>query len=341
MTRPVFLVGSVPYEPAEVFERAGETLRGLVGRIPDGELKGWLPAADFREMAGVVEGRGESISGPPFNKTVRAAEGQDIRALRFDTLHYAPNAIASYALFRQAKAEGKVEPGVRFQVSIPTPFTGLITWDYDQLRAIWPVYEAALLGEVTKMMAAIPPEDLAISWDCCEFVMTLANPHAPERWSMEELAAGVARCLDATPAPAEAGLHFCYGGYNSAGTGDDPLDRKIEDTGLMVDFFHAIRDATRRPINWLHMPVPRQREDDGYFAPLDRLQPAAETELYLGLIYLEDGLEGTRRKVEAACRHLHGFGVAAACGLNNPGASSREGHTQEMLEQHRLVAEAL
>jgi hypothetical protein len=340
MTRPVFLVGSVPYEPAEVFERAGASLKGKIARIPDGELKGWLPAADFPKMDGVTAGRGESISGPPFAKTVRAADGRDIGALKFDTLHYAPNAISSYAAFRAAKLAGKVEPEVRFQVSIPTPFTGLITWDYDQLRAVWPVYEKALLAEVAKIAAAIPPEDLAISWDCCEFVMTLANPHAPETWSMQELAAGVGRCLDAVPAGAEAGLHLCYGGYNSAGTGDDPLDRKIDDTGLMVDFFHAIRDAAHRPIDFLHMPVPRQREDDAYFKPLDRLE-AGDTELYLGLIYLEDGLDGTRRKVDAACRHVHGFGVAAACGLNNPGASSRAGHTQDMLDQHRLVAEAL
>lgn len=341
MTRPVFLVGSLPYEPAEVFERTGATLKGLVGSIPDGELKGWLPAADFRLMDGVADGRGQSISGPPFHKTVRAAEGQDIAALKFDTLHYAPNAIASYAQFKLAKLEGRIEKDVRFQVSIPTPFTGLITWDYDQLRAVWPVYEAAVLKQVAEMAAVIPLEELAISWDCCEFVMTLANPQAPDTWSMEELAAGIARCLDATPAASGAGLHFCYGGYNSAGTGDDPLDRVIKDTGLMVDFFHAIRAAARRPIDWLHIPVPRQREDDAYFAPLERMKLSPETQLYLGLVYLEDGMDGAKRKMDAACRHVNGFGVAAACGLNNPGASSRDGHTQEMLEQHRRVAEEL
>lgn len=340
MSRPVFLVGSVPFEPEEVFNAAGSTLRGLVAQVPDGELKGWLPAQDFKAMAGVVDGKGESISGPPFYKTVRAADGQDIGALKFDTLHYLPNAVASYAVFKQAKADGKIEPGVRFQVSIPSPFTGLISWDWDQLREVWPVYEAALLGEVKKIAEAIPPAELAISWDCCEFVMTLANPHAPAKYSAEELAAGIARCLDATPQPAKAGLHFCYGGYNSAGTDDDPLHRTIKDTGLMVDFFNAIQGATHRPIDWLHVPVPRQRDDDGYFAPLEGLELGPETQLYLGLIYLEDGMDGAKRKVDAACRHVDGFGVAAACGLNNPGASSRP-RTAEMLEQHRRVAEML
>ena len=338
MTRPVFLVGSVPYEPAEVFERTGHTLGPLLKRIPDGEKKGWLPSDDFRRTKGVVDGKGESISGPPFYKTVRAAEGLAPTDIVFDTLHYRPNAVESYATFKQMKDEGKLPPGMRFQVSIPTPFTGLISWDWDQLRAIWPVYEKALFAEVAKIAAAIPHEDLAISWDVCEFVMILANPHAPDKYTADELAAAVARALDAVPADAEAGLHFCYGGYNSAGTGDDPLNRVIKDTGLMVEFFHNIRSHTKRSIDWLHIPVPRQREDEAFFAPLANLDLDARTQLYLGLVYLEDGVEGAARKMSAASKYVQAYGVAAACGLNNPGASSRP-RTQEMLEQHRRVAE--
>lgn len=338
MARPVFLVGSLPYQPAEVFERAGAALPGLLASVPDGELKGWLPARDFLAMEGVVAGRGESISGPPFRDTVRAADGVAPERLGFEGLHYLPNALESYKALQLARARGGIDPAVRFQVSIPTPFTGLISWDWDQLRAVWPAYEAALLDHVRQLCTVIPPADLAVSWDACEFVMTLANPHAPERYGLDELAAGVARCLDAVPPPARAGLHLCYGGYNSAGTGEDPLNRRIEDTALMVDFFHAVRRASVRPIDWLHIPVPRQRDDDAYFAPLQQLDLGPETQLYLGLIYLEDGLGGARRKLEAAGRRVEGFGVAAACGLNNPGATSRP-RTAEMLQRHRQVAE--
>jgi hypothetical protein len=340
MPRPVFLVGSMPFEPSEVFERSSSSLRGLLARIPDGELKGWLPARDFQRMAHVTRGHGQSISGPPFLETVRAELGVEPKSLSFNTLHYFAHAVESFDTFRRMKAEGRIAENVRFQISIPTPFTGLISWDWDQLRDVWPVYEAALIGEVAKISATLPLSELAISWDVCEFVMALANPHAPAAYSLDELASGVSRCLNSVPPPAETGLHLCYGGYNSAGTNDDPLNRHIKDTALMVEFFHAVSSRTIRPINWLHVPVPRQREDDAFFAPLANLALAPDTQLFLGLVYLEDGIEGARRKVAAASKYVQEFGVAAACGLNNPGASSRA-RTGEMLGQHRVVAEAL
>jgi hypothetical protein len=135
-------------------------------------------------------------------------------------------------------------------------------------------------------------------------------------------------------------MHFCYGGYNSTGADDDPLKRHIKDTALMVEFFHAISAQVARSIDWLHLPVPRNRDDGPFFAPLAGLNLASNTKLFLGLVYLEDGMEEARRKVTAAGKYVGGFGVAGACGLNNPGATSRS-RTAEMLDQHRLVAERL
>jgi hypothetical protein len=48
------------------------------------------------------------------------------------------------------------------------------------------------------------------------------------------------------------------------------------------------------------MPVLRNRNDDAYFAPLRRLTPHPETELYLGLVHFTDGVEGTRRRIATA-----------------------------------------
>ena len=39
----------------------------------------------------------------------------------------------------------------------------------------------------------------------------------------------------------------------------------------MVDFADRIVTKVRRPITWVHMPVPRERDDEAYFAPLERL----------------------------------------------------------------------
>jgi hypothetical protein len=47
-----------------------------------------------------------------------------------------------------------------------------------------------------------------------------------------------------------------------------------------------------RPINLIHMPVPRDRSDDAHFAPLRALKLRPETEIYLGLIHYNDGIDG-------------------------------------------------
>ena len=71
----------------------------------------------------------------------------------------------------------------------------------------------------------------------------------------------------------------------------------------------------KRSLNWISMPVPRNRSDDAYFAPLKNLQLHPDTELYLGLVHYTDGVEGTRGRFQAAQRVVTNIGVAAECGL--------------------------
>ena len=52
----------------------------------------------------------------------------------------------------------------------------------------------------------------------------------------------------------------------------------------MVDMANRLSAVIARPINLIHMPVPRDRPDDAYFAPLKRLRLRPETELSLGLV---------------------------------------------------------
>jgi hypothetical protein len=70
----------------------------------------------------------------------------------------------------------------------------------------------------------------------------------------------------------------------------------------MVDVYHRLATAIHRTITWLHMPVPRNRDDDPYFSPLRNLKLKSGTELYLGLIHLTDGIEGAKRRAAAAKR---------------------------------------
>jgi hypothetical protein len=62
------------------------------------------------------------------------------------------------------------------------------------------------------------------------------------------------------------------------------------------------------------MPVPRNRADDGYFRPLRSLD-IDNTQVFLGLIHYADGVDGSRARLEAASRHLSGFGIATECGF--------------------------
>ena len=68
--------------------------------------------------------------------------------------------------------------------------------------------------------------------------------------------------------------------------------------GIMVEIANAIAASVERPIQFFHMPVPKARTDDAYFAPLESLQLGAETELYLGLIHHDDasGRRGPPRR---------------------------------------------
>jgi hypothetical protein len=88
------------------------------------------------------------------------------------------------------------------------------------------------------------------------------------------------------------------------------------DTTKMVELANLIRQRVPRPITWMHMPVPMDRSDDAYFAPLSGLQLAPSTELYLGLVHVQDGVEGTRRRMAAASKYVQDFGIASECGIS-------------------------
>src|SRR5258708_19776773 len=86
----------------------------------------------------------------------------------------------------------------------------------------------------------------------------------------------------AVPAAMELGYHLCYG---------RPADEHCvqpRDAGIMVEIVNAVSAGVRRPIQFFHLPVPKPRTDDAYFAPLAGLKLPPETELYLGLVHRDD-----------------------------------------------------
>ena len=105
------------------------------------------------------------------------------------------------------------------------------------------------------------------------------------------------------------GFHLCYG--DSGGKHfTEPAD-----TGLMVKIANALSENSPRPIQWIHLPVPKERDDSAFFAPLKKLALRPETRLFLGLVHPGDGIEGTRRRMAMAQRFVSEFGIATECGF--------------------------
>lgn len=84
----------------------------------------------------------------------------------------------------------------------------------------------------------------------------------------------------------------------------------------MADVGAAVLKSIQRAVNWIHLPVPKDRTDVAYFEPLHKLVESMHesTELYLGVVHEYDP-EGTRERIDAAKKVVPSFGVSAECGF--------------------------
>src|SRR5262249_15760164 len=135
----------------------------------------------------------------------------------------------------------------------------------------------------------------------------------------------LAQLGDGVPADVELGYHLCYGDRGHKHF------MEPKDTANLVEVANGISERVKRSIQWIHMPVPRNRSAGAYFAPLRNLKLKPETELYLGLVHLTDGLEGTRKRIEAATAVVSDFGIGAQCGMGRRSPST----ITEFLKLHR------
>jgi hypothetical protein len=315
----VHLVGSVPLRDAEeVFRTASVTLGGRLRRLPDGETGvrsnwvGWQIEFLARSpQVEIVPPDPNAYAALPF---ARVREGASREEIDFERLGYADAALASHQVYSQLKREGVIPSNVRFQVSLPTPIATIVAFFQpgDQL-AVEPAYERAMLRELDQIVGAIPHDELAIQWDVAvEFALlegAFPSPLVGQADLMEQVVDRLIRLGNAVPADVQLGYHLCYG---DAG---HKHFKEPEDTSKLVAVANAVSAGLARPISWIHLPVPLNRTDDAYFAPLRDLTLHPETELYLGLVHLHDGPEGASRRIAAAQRAVADFGVATECGM--------------------------
>lgn len=315
--RGVHLNGSVPLQDAEaVFRTVSSTLGNRLRRIPDGETgvrSNWI---GFQANVFAATGQFDMVPPDPRsyapNPHFKPKAGADPRQVQFGRLGYADAAEESHAKFAALKREGQIPRVARFQVSLPTPLAPVAAFVVPEaVAAVEPAYEARLMEELEEIAAAIPHHELAIQWDTAvEFAILEGVWPVGFRDVHNEIVERLVRIGTRVPAEAELGYHLCYG---------DARHRHFKepaDTAKLVDIANAVSAGVQRPIQWISMPVPRNRTDDAYFVPLRGLRLHPETELYLGLVHITDGTEGTRRRMEAAQRTLdQTFGVATECGM--------------------------
>ena len=332
--RGALLVGSVPLANcAEVFTLASSTLGRRLKRIPDGETgartnwTAWqldvFSAVDALESEVIDMGY---LKRPKF----RLKPGKTAEDVTFGPLGYAKAAIDSYATFRAMKDADKIAADVRFQVCLPTPIapTVIFVFPKDQ-PALEPRYETAMLAELDAIVAAIPADELAIQWDTAiEFaILEGVLPHAMKD-PQAEIVARLVRLGNQVPAGVELGFHLCYG--DSGGR----HFKEPEDTAKLVAIANAIAAGISRRLDWLHLPVPRERADEQYYAPLAGLRLPPGTELYLGLLHGADGVDGARRRIAAAMAYVSAFGVGMECGLGRRKADE----VLSLLQLHAAIA---
>ena len=338
---PTHLVGSINQPDASaVFTAVAGRLEN-VPRIPDGEVGEryyWIQFQTLRfDQAPGLERVGEP--GYRIRDTFDVRQFRVTGDVQLPELGYAAAAIDSYGRFAELQAAGTIAEGTRFQVSLPTPVAIVGAFIEPGSRAAFePIYRDALRAELDAILAAIPHERLAIQFDAAVEFAILERDRKPgfiiePWWDGDALDGVVARLVEVAswvPGDVQQGFHLCYGDVEEAHF------VQPEDAGTLAAVVRRVLAEAPRQVDWIHLPVPIERDDAAYFAPLAGIAWGA-TQPFLGLVHHEDGVEGGLRRATAARTAVPSFGIATECGFGR-GPAER---TAPLLDLHRELAAAL
>ena len=338
----VHFVGSIPLPDAEtVFRTLAAATAPNLKRLPDGETgirKTWIR---FLQQVLADNPAIEVASDvPPFKfaqwdgkvlreiPRLRVKPGALLDPATVST-GYAEMAIESWRVFDRLQQEGVIPACVKFQISLPTPiaptYNNMVPTDRPALIAMLTTH---LLAEVAAIAQALPHDRIALQWDVCQEVIAWEGYYEPGPVDFrQETIAELIAIGDGVPTSIELGYHLCYG---------SPADEHVilpKDAGIMVEMANAVSAGVRRPIQYFHLPVPKPRADDAFFAPLAGLKTQADTELYLGLVHRDD-MAGNAARLSAARRHARVDGVATECGM----ARGDPAHFSALLAAHVQTA---
>jgi hypothetical protein len=342
--RHVYLVGSVPLANAQdVFETVSAALGPRLKRLPDGETGErldwitWLEPVFADNPAFEKSGEFFRVHATGTGRERYALKpGLTPRDVRFDSLPYADIAQNSYAVFRRLKQAGRIAADTKFQVDLVPAHSVIWLFLVDRLHAaIDSIYNDAVKREIDKIAAAIPHDELAIQFDVASAVFARLERNEPSSYgaskgAMQETFSNILVDLgNHVPADVDLLYYLCYG--------DSGHRHVVEPTDIadMVEFANRVSRQIARPIQLIHMPVPRNRSDEAYFEPLRRLELRPETELCLGLVHHSDGVAGTARRLASAKKYVREFAIATECGFGRRDPAT----IPELLRIHAEVAD--
>jgi hypothetical protein len=339
----VHIVGSVPLANAEaVFTAVSAALGDRAKRIPDGETGkrltwlGWLEPVFAQNPALELSDdlwRVHEQAAP--QRRYRLKPGRSVADIRIDALPYMDFVLESYGAFCRLRQAGLVRPGTKYQIAFAPAHSAVRAHVVESLfAALEPLYNDAIRREVARIAAAIPHGDLAIQFDAASavFAVLQRGDFQAHGNSKDQAAANFAAILaslgNAVPADVDLLFHFCYGDNNHRHSVEP------KDSGDMVDMANRLRHAIGRKIQLIHMPVPRDRADDAYFAPLQGLELERDTEVALGLVHQTDGVDGAKRRLTTARKYVKDFAIATECGFGRRKPEA----IPELLRLHAEVA---
>ncbi len=353
-------VGSIPLSNAmEVMQTLSSRFGPWLPRIPDGETgerTNWiqyqedviarLPGAE--KISGTGDMRSTTAKRAHTGK-FRVPAGTQLNPGMLGDLGYARAAIESYNDYAVLRSNGAIAPECRYMIALPSPYN-VISFCVmpESAGAVEAIYEQQLILELNKILSAIPHDQLSLQWDVVHDLQAfdtaslnaavaagrLPSVDLRKTWfspAKQGIVDRLVRLGDLVPADVELGYHLCYGSFGGRHFVEP------ESAAAMVELTNAVLGGLKRPMDFIHMPVPIERDDDAYFAPLASLKRPAGLKVYLGLIHETDGLPGTMRRYETAQRHAENFGVSTECGFGRMNADAVPG----IMATHEAVMRAI
>ncbi len=338
--RGAHLVGSAPVsEPDELFALVRDHLASHLRRVPDGEIgerDTWI-AWQFPKLGQCPQLETKSVNSAYLGREVPQHQVIDgAGPLELVDLGYAEAALASWERFEAAQRAGTLPERVRFMVGLPSPLSVVTIYVAPGSRPeVLTAWTAAMEAQLQRILDGIPRDRLAIQWEVCiefgilEGLWTYQDTSSGGTAAREGIGQHIVHLGNLVPDDVEMGYHLCYG--------DAGHQHFVEpsDTGHLAWAAHTLLSQVNRRIDWIHLPVPKQRHDDAYFEALGTVEIPEETELYLGLVHVTGGVDGTRQRIATASRHVPRFGLATECGFGRRPLSQ----IPALLDQHAALSE--